>query len=101
MKKRLLLAHLVGYDQNHRSSAMVRELEMQVDSITCHLHHQPYSLQFFNDCRLYGIDEAYLYLWRFAHKNEGETLAPILMQDFQKLKDMIERIKGKFDVSRI
>ncbi len=58
MKKRVSLNQLRQHDRDCDDS-IVRELEMIVES---HLYKSDYALQFWSDVRLYGVDEAILYV---------------------------------------
>lgn len=49
-----------------QGKSLVRELEMSVD---CAVNDSMYSLQFWRDCELYGIDEAILYVKNGNHGN--------------------------------
>jgi hypothetical protein len=64
-KRRVLLDQLYKWDSSHDTS-YVRELEMTVDAIVT--FEPAYCAQFFIDCRLYGIDEAKMYLVNFVEK---------------------------------
>ncbi len=58
MKKRVSLNQLRKHDSDHDDSIM-RELEMLVEG---NLIITGYSIQFWQDVRLYGVDEAILYI---------------------------------------
>ncbi len=58
-KKRITLAILRKYDAEHEDSSIVRALEMEADSA---ITAPGYSLQFWRDVQLYGVDEAILYV---------------------------------------
>jgi hypothetical protein len=57
-KKRLFLKALQDYDASH-GTHFVREMEMTVES---GLKDTGYSMQFWQDVRVYGLKEAVLYL---------------------------------------
>jgi hypothetical protein len=83
-KKRLLLDRIYRYDQSHNTT-YVRELEMTVDGIVT--FEPQYSVQFFTDCRLYGIDEAKTYLINFIEKRYHSPNQ--LSKDVAKLSKLI------------
>jgi hypothetical protein len=60
VKKRLYLRELVKFDLAHGSS-LVRWVEMTVDRLL-KPGGEGYSIQFWKDAELYGLDEAVLYL---------------------------------------
>lgn len=64
-RKRCMLPAIESWDARNGTS-YVRELEMAVDKVVT--FDPPYCAQFFVDCRLYGIDEATVYLHKFIDK---------------------------------
>lgn len=63
MKKKYYLYDLEKYDAENDAS-IIRELEMSVDSV---IRDIEYSVQFWKDVRLYGVEEAILYLENNYH----------------------------------
>lgn len=68
MAKRITLKDVESWDLKHKTSH-VRELEMAVDA--CNVGS--FSLQFFNDCRLYSLKEACSYLCNYMD-GEGRSI---------------------------
>lgn len=58
MKKKYFYSNLENHDRE-KDDSTIRQLEMSVDSVAPSIEH---SLQFWKDVRLYGVDEAILYL---------------------------------------
>lgn len=54
MAKRIIMRDIERYDESTGSS-LIRELEMAVDAA---IRDQGYSMQFWLDMRLYGLDES-------------------------------------------
>lgn len=81
---------LVNYDNKHRTS-LRRELEMAVDAVVT--FEPAYTMQFFKDVKLYGIDEAKTYLLRFIDK--GYHSPDDLAEDVLKVCKVIEKIHSK------
>lgn len=65
MSKRIYLRALKAHDRA-TDDCTVRELEMHVDSV---LTSPGYSIQFWRDAELYGVDEAILYVKNGNHGN--------------------------------
>lgn len=63
MKKKYYIYDLEKYDAENDAS-IIRELEMSVDSV---IRDIEYSVQFWKDVRLYGVEEAILYLENNYH----------------------------------
>ena len=68
-KKRYYLHDLEKYDAENDAS-IIRELEMSVDSV---IRDIDYSVQFWKDVRLYGVEEAILYLENNYHNSIKTT----------------------------
>lgn len=73
---KIYLSKLQKYDKNHGTS-IVRELEMIADSC---ITSPGYSIQFWRDVALYGIDEAIAYVMTGKHG------------DYEQLKTKFEKV---------
>lgn len=90
MAKRIYLNMIERLDQQ-KGESNVRELEMIVDSITLAAGEQPYTMQFFQDCRVYGVKEARLYLQNFIDRKPLQV-KQLTQKDFVNLGEVVERI---------
>lgn len=77
-KKRATLRKLEQYDLANDTS-WVRTIEMYGDAVMC---NHPYTVQFWNDVKLYGLDEALTYL-----VNSG-----LFTNRKQEIKELAEQI---------
>lgn len=89
--RRLYQQQLEKFDRINDTS-YIREVEMIVDSIVT--FEPRYSMQFFADFRLYGIDEAKTYLIKFVAKNYQSP--DDLAQDISKLSLLIDKIHNAY-----
>ena len=65
-----------------------RLLEMEVDRLTS---NRSIIMQFWSDVRVYGLDEALVYLRGMLGDENGTGVTP----DLSNLKDVVERLGGK------
>lgn len=94
--RRIKLAHVVSYDSTHRDSSLVRELEMLVDSATDQL--PGFTIQFFQDARVYNLVEAVIYLENTLYSKGFYAEKVGAVRD---LREKIGQIIGKFDLNAI
>jgi hypothetical protein len=64
---------------SQRDDCTVRLLEMTVDNLLSQAGlEQGHGLQFWRDCKLYGVDEAVQYLARNLQPEQAELIVPVI-----------------------
>lgn len=91
--RRIILAHAVAHDQEHRNSSLVRGLEMAVDAAT---DFAPgYTAQFFVDSRIYNLVEAVIYLENMLYTRQRYAAK---LGDLNQVRAKVAEILEKFSL---
>jgi hypothetical protein len=88
-KKRIYLRDLEKFDREN-DECSVRSLEMTVDAATRRM--PGYTIQFWTDVRVYGLDEAILFLERTTQADPEEL--QILVKEVEDLKSRMFGVAG-------